>query len=276
VLALSARQRIRQRRAASEMWIHVVRPCVMVLAAVIGFSTLSAFRWRLLVAALQTSFVIFDMIVLPVARRHATLYTNLMIALSLLISSVSPSNAWLLHGSAFISAHILLVGYVMVLYAAGDGLIEGFYVVDVVQWTGHSTTYPDVKGAALDSLRTFEMACEASFVLHALPLLLVHLDLRGDASALAAAYRGRGLRSHCWSVGSAFVIPIVYQVLVTLAYGTLDVAMETLYRIKPRNLPTLLAAGFPANLVVAILCFRRVLQAADTAARAATQRTKRQ
>jgi hypothetical protein len=153
-----------------------------------------------------------------------------------------------------------------VLYAAGDGLVEGFYVVDVTQWVGHSVTYPEVKGAAVESLRTFEMACEASFVLHALPLLLVHLDLRGDASALAAAYRGRGLRSHCWSVGSAFVIPVVYQGIVTVAYGTLDVAMESLYRIKPRNLPTLLAAGFPANLVVGVLCFhhlRRVLEEAE-------------
>ena len=101
------------------LWIHVVRPCAMVLAAVIGFSTLSISRWRLLVAALQAAFVIFDMIVLPVARKHATLYTNLVIALSLLISSVSPSNAWPLHAGAFISAHMLLVGYILGRNTAG-------------------------------------------------------------------------------------------------------------------------------------------------------------
>ena len=103
----------------NHMWIHVVRPCAMVLAAVIGFSTLSISRWRLLVAALQAAFVLFDMIVLPVARKHATLYTNLFIALSLLISSVSPSNAWPLHAGAFISAHMLLVGYILGRNTAG-------------------------------------------------------------------------------------------------------------------------------------------------------------
>ena len=237
------------------MLIHVARPVIMTMVAVIGVRTLSSARWRQTVGTLQAMFCIFDMAVLPVARQHATLYTNLMISAQLLCSSIWPAGAWLMHGAAFTSAHSLLLGYIMVLYAAGDSmsisaqLADGFDIVDITQWVGNS----HVPGATPIHLRTVAMACEASFVLHAIPLLLVHLDLAANKASLALAYQGAALRSHAWSMLSAFVLPLTYQVVVTSSYGSLEVALNTLYRIKLSSVDTLIACGQVMNLSVATL-----------------------
>ena len=74
------------------------------------------------------------------------------------------------------------------------------------------------------------------------------------------------MRSHAWSVASAFVIPVVYQATITYAYGDLDNAMNTLYRVKESNLPTLLAVGFPANLSMGVVCMRYILKTLEQGA----------
>ena len=58
------------------MLVHIVRPVFMVFTATIGAGRLSPARWRQAVGLLQASFAVFQMVVLPVARQHATLYTT--------------------------------------------------------------------------------------------------------------------------------------------------------------------------------------------------------
>mmetsp|Transcript_28965 Transcript_28965/g.58335 ORF Transcript_28965/g.58335 Transcript_28965/m.58335 type:complete len:259 (-) Transcript_28965:125-901(-) len=237
------------------MWLHIVRPILMMLVATLGLRYMPLAAWRLAVGLLQAAFCAYDMVVLPVARQQATLYTNLGIAAHLLLASVSPRRAaWVWHSASFISAHSLLIGYVMALYAAGDNLVHGFDVIDVTQWMG-SSAFPEVEGAVYSHLRTVPMACEASFVLHVMPLVLVHLDLRANKATLAAAYAGAGLRSHIWSVTSAFIIPLTYQAVLTAIYGNIERALTTLYRIKPENVAALILGSQAMNMSLAGLAY---------------------
>ena len=215
------------------MLLNVVRPSLLLSAALLA-GTLHGGRWRLLIGTIQASYCLFIMSVLEVTRQHATLYTNLMIALQLIISSASPrSGAWVMHGAAFISAHTLFFGYLMALYAAGDGLAAGFDVIDLTQWRGD-----------------LPMACEASFVLHVLPVVLVHLDLNTNRSDLAAAYLGTSWCGHLWSVLSSLILPLTYQFIMEARHGSLTVAMHTLYRIPTNRVETLLHAVRAMNLLV--------------------------
>ena len=111
----------------------------------------------------------------------------------------------------------------MCLYSAGDGLASGFQVIDITQWGGDITR-----------------ACEASFVLHLLPVVLVNLDLWCSRDTLARAYEGTTGRGWTFSILSGWVLPSVYQVVMTVKHGSIEVAMHTLYRIPMANIDLLM------------------------------------
>ena len=187
-------------------------------------------------------YAIQNMYSLPLSRSHATLWLNLMFSAYFLVASVSPvRGAWWLHGATYIGAHSLLVGYLLCLLAAGGSLAEGFRVVDITQWGGD-----------------LPRAYEASFVLHVLPVVLVNLDLWRCSGTLTLAYEGATWRGRTYSVLSGWVLPSVYQVVMTVQHGSIETAFNTLYRIPMENINLLMHATRIMYLTVGLLSMRHV------------------
>ena len=231
--------------------------------------------WRTCVAWLQIFFITYDMFVLPVSRQHLTLYLNLLLVVQMMRASLSPKiGAWLWHSATFISAHTLLLGYIHLLYVVGNGsAAAGFDIVDRVQWMGgNATHYPTVYGSPVAHLRSIEMAYEASFILHCLPVLIVHRDLSAHRGSLAVAYskamygKGRGLTAgsrvatHAWNCFSAFLVPLVYQLYLLLIFGSTEEAIEFLYRVPREACAGLVQSGLAMNLAVAIVSYLYLLR----------------
>ena len=211
-------------------------------------------RARTLVGMQQLAFCVYDMCILPAYREHLTLYFNSLIAIQLMISAVSPSRgAWYLHGAAFITAHTMPVAYFILLDYTGDGpharlslqqYLRGFEVVDITQWAGVG--------------RGVGMAVEVSAVLHALPLLMVHLDLYAHRETLAVAHKGSTWRSHLWSFLSSFILPLIYQFYATVRYGSPEAAASTLYRLPMAKTVDFMLVTGAMNLIVGVLSYAYV------------------
>jgi hypothetical protein len=204
---------------------------------------IDAKTWRQLVGLVTAGYALQNMYFLPLSRSHATLWLNLTFATYFFVASVSPrGGAWYLHGAAYVGAHSLMFGYLLCLVAAGGGsLAEGFRVVDITQWGG------DVPRAV-----------EASFVLHALPVVLVNLDLWRCCGTLKEAYEGATWKGSMWSLLSGWLLPAVYQVVMEAQHGSIEVAFNTLYRIPMENINMLMHATRLMYLVVGLGCMRHV------------------
>ena len=250
--------------------------------------------WRRSVACFQCLFILYDWLVLPVTRSHLTLYLNLLLVVQMMRAATSPRlGAHLWHSATFVMAHTLFLNYCHLLYVVGNGsLAVGFDIVDRVQWMGgNATNYPTVAGSPVEHLRSIEMACEASFILHCIPLLIVHRDLSAHRASLAVAYStamfgpGRGLTAtsrmgtHAWCCLSSFVVPLVYQIYLLLVYESTEAGLWTLYRVPEAVCAGLVNGGLAMNLIVAIglyLYLLRYLQpAAALAATASGDKKKR-
>ena len=83
----------------------------------------------------------------------------------------------------------------------------------------------------------------------------MHVDLLVSRKTLAAAYRGATARHHAWSVLSSFILPVLYQIALTVGYGTLDTALHTLYRVQLDKVDTLVQRALVMNLAVAGLAY---------------------
>jgi hypothetical protein len=268
--------------------------CLLINACHFGLLSSDKGGWRTCVAWLHAFFVLYVAMVLPVTGQHLTLYLNVLLVVQMMRASLSPkTGAWLWHSATFISAHTLLFNHIHQLYVVGNGSVAaGFDTVDRVQWTGgNATHYPDVHGASVAHLRTIEMAYESSFVLHCLPILIVHRDLSAHRASLAVAYSkgmyggGRGLTTrsrmatHAWNCFSAFLVPLAYQLYLLAVFDSTEEGLELLYRVPREACAGLVKGGLAMNValaVVAYLYLTRYLQpSAALAATASTDKKKK-
>lgn len=195
--------------------------------------------WRYSVALLQVLYACSVMYDNPKTRMHLTLWLNLLFGVS------RASGLWVLHGAAFMAAHTLLFGYLILLHFAGKGsILTGFVVVDVNQLKDKS----------------WAKAIERSFMLHFIGVLYAHIELHfcGAAKLYASATWGWPF---VWSgVVSPLILPLTYERVQIWQYGSPDEAAWVNYSVpkdvsaKMTNVTKLMA------VVVQLGCYYYLLK----------------